>query len=100
METIFLIFAIIIALWFKSLTFRHRRKRRKEYCAEYLKSDAWQRKRFVVFRRDIGPVNIAVLKQRRFITRDMRRILVRYQLSGFFPCVKNATENSINHLLQ
>jgi len=52
MESILLFLAIIIALWFKSLPIKYRRQRRKEYYAEYLKSDAWQRKRFVVLRRD------------------------------------------------
>ena len=60
METILLLFAIIIALWFKSLPFKYRRQRRKEYYAEYLKSDAWQR-RNSLFGEIIGPVNIAEL---------------------------------------
>ena len=52
MEFIVLLITVVIALWFKSLPFKYRRQRRKEYYAEYLKSDAWQRKRFVVLRRD------------------------------------------------
>ena len=52
MEVIVLFIAVIIALWFKSLPIKYKRQRRKEYYAEYLKSDAWRRKRFVVLRRD------------------------------------------------
>jgi 5-methylcytosine-specific restriction endonuclease McrA len=52
MEVIVLFIAVVIALWFKSLPIKYKRQRRKEYYAEYLKSDAWRRKRFVVLRRD------------------------------------------------
>jgi 5-methylcytosine-specific restriction endonuclease McrA len=52
MEVIVLLIAVVIALWFKSLPIKYKRQRRKEYYAEYLKSDAWRRKRFVVLRRD------------------------------------------------
>ena len=52
MEAIVLLIAVVIALWFKSLPIKYKRQRRKEYYAEYLKSDAWRRKRFVVLRRD------------------------------------------------
>ena len=52
MEAIVLLIAVVIALWFKSLPSKYKRQRRKEHYAEYLKSDAWQRKRFVVLRRD------------------------------------------------
>jgi 5-methylcytosine-specific restriction endonuclease McrA len=52
MEALVLFLAIIVAFWFKSLPFQYRRQRRKEDYSEYLKSDAWQRKRFVVLRRD------------------------------------------------
>ena len=43
----------------------------------------------------IGLVNTAELKQRRFITRDMRRILVENRLSGWSRYAENATVNSI-----
>ena len=52
MEVIILLIVVVIALWFKSLPIKYKRQRRKEYYAEYLKSDAWRRKRFVVLRRD------------------------------------------------
>ena len=52
MEVIVLLIAVVIALWLKSLPIKYKRQRRKEYYAEYLKSDAWRRKRFVVLRRD------------------------------------------------
>jgi 5-methylcytosine-specific restriction endonuclease McrA len=47
-----LLVAILLALWFKNIPFNYCRQQRKEYYAQYLKSDAWQRKRFVVLRRD------------------------------------------------
>ena len=52
MEALVLFLAIIVAFWFKSLPVQYRRQRRKEYYSEYLKSDDWRRKRFVVLRRD------------------------------------------------
>ena len=52
MASVFLFIAILLALWFKNIPFNYRRQQRKEYYAQYLKSDAWQRKRFVVLRRD------------------------------------------------
>lgn len=52
MEALVLFLVIIVAFWFKSLPFQYRRQRRKEYYSEYLKSDDWRRKRFVVLRRD------------------------------------------------
>ncbi|MGA0302641.1 MAG: HNH endonuclease [Schleiferiaceae bacterium] len=52
MASVFLLIAILLALWFKNIPFNYQRQQRKEYYAQYLKSDAWQRKRFVVLRRD------------------------------------------------
>ena len=52
MEVIVLLIAVVIALWLKSLPIKYKRQRRKEYYAEYLKSDAWKRKRYVVLKRD------------------------------------------------
>ncbi len=47
-----LMFAIIIPL-INYLMFEGKRKRRRDYYRnEYLKSDAWRRKRYVVFKRD------------------------------------------------
>lgn len=50
--SIILVFFIAIAL-LKRFAFEHRRKKRREYYRNvYLKSDEWQRKRFVVLKRD------------------------------------------------
>ncbi len=47
-----LILAIVIAV-FDSWVFEMKRKRRRDYYRdEYLKSDAWRRKRYVVLKRD------------------------------------------------
>jgi len=48
----------------------------------------------------IGLVNTAELKQRRFITRDMRRTLVENRSSGYSRYAANATENSIKAFLK
>lgn len=46
------VFAILVWL-FKRLLFNMKRKRRRDYYRNvYLKSDAWQRKRYVVLKRD------------------------------------------------
>ena len=37
---------------FKRWSFNINRKRRKEYYRQYLKTDAWKRKRYVVLKRD------------------------------------------------
>ncbi len=47
-----IIFALAVFL-VKQFVFELRRKRRRDYYRNvYLKSDAWQRKRYVVFKRD------------------------------------------------
>ena len=52
MGAIILFLPVIIALWLRRLNFQSKRRHRKEYYSEYLKSDDWRRKRFVVLRRD------------------------------------------------
>ncbi|NDD36000.1 MAG: HNH endonuclease [Flavobacteriia bacterium] len=52
MELLFFLIVIVIAFWIRNIPFNYQRQLRKEYYAQYLQSDAWQRKRFVVLRRD------------------------------------------------
>jgi 5-methylcytosine-specific restriction endonuclease McrA len=47
-----LIVFLIISVVCKRIWFEKKRKQRREYYHEYLKSDAWQRKRYVVLKRD------------------------------------------------
>ena len=50
---LFIWILIIIGLvLLKRWSFNIRRKRRKEYYRQYLKTDAWKRKRYVVLKRD------------------------------------------------
>ena len=52
-QTLFGIIFILAALGFKRWMFELNRRRRRDYYRNvYLKSDEWQRKRFVVLRRD------------------------------------------------
>jgi 5-methylcytosine-specific restriction endonuclease McrA len=54
-ELILFVLVVVIILAFvslKSLTFESERKRRRDYYREYLKSDEWKRKRYVVLKRD------------------------------------------------
>ncbi len=52
-KTILLLIAVGVVFIFKQLTFEFKRKRRRDYYRNtYLKSDAWQRKRYVVLKRD------------------------------------------------
>ena len=52
-QILLLLILAVGMLVFKSLVFEIKRKRRRDYYRqEYLKSDAWKRKRFVVLRRD------------------------------------------------
>ena len=44
--------ALVIAYRLNQWLFNLKRKRRREYYREYLKSDAWKRKRYVVLKRD------------------------------------------------
>jgi 5-methylcytosine-specific restriction endonuclease McrA len=46
------ILLIIGLVLLKRWSFNIKRKRRKEYYRQYLKSDAWKRKRYVVLKRD------------------------------------------------
>lgn len=53
METLFLLIFGLVAFAFKFLMFETKRKNRRDYYRnEYLKSEAWQRKRYVVLKRD------------------------------------------------
>lgn len=52
-QTLIAIIFVFAALAFKPLMFEINRKRRRDYYRNhYLKSDAWQRKRYVVLKRD------------------------------------------------
>ena len=44
--------ALVIAYRLNQWLFNLKRKRRRDYYREYLKSDAWKRKRYVVLKRD------------------------------------------------
>ncbi len=48
---LFLILAVVVFV-VKRWLFEINRKRRRDYYREYLKSDEWKRKRYVVFKRD------------------------------------------------
>jgi len=53
MEILLLLVIILISWAFKNWIFETKRIKRRDYYRNvYLKSDAWQRKRFVVLRRD------------------------------------------------
>ena len=53
MQALLLILLVIAIFAFKQLAFEHKRKQRRDYYRnDYLKSDAWQRKRYVVLKRD------------------------------------------------
>ena len=53
MEAVFMIIVLVVAFAFKPLMFEmNRRSRREYYRNDYLKSEAWQRKRYVVLKRD------------------------------------------------
>jgi len=53
MEIIAVVIVLLVVAFFKSWSFNTKRKHRREYYRnDYLKSDAWRRKRFVVFKRD------------------------------------------------
>jgi len=44
---------IVLLVWLRASLFNARRKQRRDYYQNnYLQSDAWQRKRYVVFKRD------------------------------------------------
>lgn len=50
---ILLIFGVTVFIWlFNRRIFEFNRKRRRDYYREYLKSDDWKRKRYVVLKRD------------------------------------------------
>jgi len=53
MEIIFLLLIALILIAFKNWIFETNRKQRRNYYRnDYLKSEAWQRKRYVVLKRD------------------------------------------------
>ncbi len=53
MQALLLIILGIAIFAFKHLVFEHKRKQRRDYYRnDYLKSEAWRRKRYVVLKRD------------------------------------------------
>ncbi len=53
MEISLPLFVLVVIYLFKRWIFEVKRKRRRDYYRnEYLKSEEWQRKRYVVFKRD------------------------------------------------
>lgn len=53
MQAFILILFVIAVFALQYFVFEHKRKKRRDYYRnEYLKSDAWQRKRYVVLKRD------------------------------------------------
>jgi 5-methylcytosine-specific restriction endonuclease McrA len=53
MQVFFLILVAIAIFVVKQFVFKHKRKLRRDYYRnEYLKSEEWQRKRHVIFKRD------------------------------------------------
>jgi uncharacterized membrane protein len=53
MEGLILIFLVVVIFVIKRFFFEHRRKERRDYYRnDYLKSEAWKRKRYVVMKRD------------------------------------------------
>jgi len=53
MQALILILIVIAVFVLKHFAFEHKRRQRQDYYRnEYLKSDAWQRKRYVVLKRD------------------------------------------------
>ena len=53
MQALILILFVIAIFVLKHFAFEHKRRQRQDYYRnEYLKSDAWQRKRYVVLKRD------------------------------------------------
>ena len=52
-QALLLLIIVVVGFVLKQIIFELRRKYRRDYYRdEYLKSDAWKRKRFVVLRRD------------------------------------------------
>ena len=53
MEIVILLLVLLVAWAFKNWNFEVSRKQRRDYYRDvYLKSEAWQRKRYVVMKRD------------------------------------------------
>jgi hypothetical protein len=53
MEALLLILLGIAIFAFKQIVFKHKRQQRRDYYRnDYLKSEAWKRKRYVVLKRD------------------------------------------------
>lgn len=52
-QSFFLLIVVVLIIFFKRWDFERRRKLRRDYYRnEYLKSDEWKRKRYVVLKRD------------------------------------------------
>jgi hypothetical protein len=79
-----LLFIGIAAYAFKKLRFAVKKKRRRNYYRNvYLKSDAWQRKRYVVLKRDNWQCTYCGARPHKFTTKDTQeRILEKNPSNG------------------
>ncbi len=84
---ILLLLIIVIAISIiKGWVFETKRKQRRDYYRnDYLKSEAWKRKRYVVLKRDNWRAYIAVVGRHKYIIRDTQNtILGKSQSNGLF----------------
>lgn len=75
MESLILLIVLIVVGIFKFLLFEENRKRRRDYYRnDYLKSEAWKRKRYVVLKRDNWRCVYCGAKLTRFTISGTQRI--------------------------
>jgi hypothetical protein len=71
---LFVLLVIALGVWgilaLQNQIFESGCKRRRDYYHDYLKTDAWQRKRYVVLKKTIGAAFIAANGQRKSIIKN------------------------------
>lgn len=97
MQVFFLILLAITIFIVKQFAYKYKRKLRRDYYRNvYLKSEEWQRKRHVIFKRDNWLCVYCGLKATQIHHKDMQNtILVKSLLNGLFQYVNLVTTNNI-----
>ena len=92
MQFILLIFTGLIVMLFKFIIFDFKRKSRREfYRKDYLKSEAWKRKRYVVLKRDNWKcvycgAKATQVHHKNYLKKNIGKEPIEWLVSICFPC--------------
>lgn len=91
-QVLIVLIAVGLLYLFKHLRFEYKRKQRRNYYRNvYLKSDAWRRKRYVVFKRDNWKCvycgsRATQVHHKRYAINNIGKEPIKWLVSICYPC--------------